>query len=152
MKTTPLTIAVLFCSFLGNAQMTQDSINKLQQEINKSQDVINKKQQEINKSQEAINKRQHEVNALQVSLDKDFKASDTSEDLIRDILNDLMAMRIINNKDVVAFSISTDKMEVNNKRQPDTVLETFKSKYHIVKGYSIVYAKAKDSISTSITR
>ncbi len=145
MKTTPLTIAVLFCNFLGTAQITQDSINKLQQEINKSQDVINKKQQEINK-------RQHEVNALQISLDKDFKANDTSEDLIRNILNDLMAMKIINNKDVVAFSISTDKMEVNNKRQPDSVLETFKSKYHIVKGYSIVYAKAKDSISTSITR
>ncbi len=152
MKTTPLTIAILFFNFLATAQMTQDSVNKLQQGINKSQDDINKKQQEINKSQEAINKRQHEVNALQASLDKDFRENDTSEDLIRNILNDLLAMKIIHNKEVVAFSISTDKMEVNNKKQPDSVLETFKSKYHIVKGYSIVYAKAKDTVSTSITR
>jgi len=145
-------MAVLFCNFLGTAQITQDSVHKLQQEINRSQEAVNKRQQEINKSQEAINKRQHEVNALQMAIDKDFKVNDTSEDLIRNILNDLLAMKIINNKEVVAFSLSADKMEVNNKRQPDAVLETFKSKYHIVKGYSIVYAKAKDSISTSITR
>jgi septal ring factor EnvC (AmiA/AmiB activator) len=138
MKTTTLTIAVLFCNFLGTAQVTQDSINKLQEDINKSQ--------------ASINKRQREVNALQKSLDVEFRTNDESENLVRNILNDLMAMKIIDNKDVVAFSISTDKMEVNNKRQPDAVLETFKSKYHIVKGYSIVYAKAKDSISTSITR
>lgn len=145
MKTTPFAIAVLFCNFLGTAQITQDSINKLQQEINKSQDLINKNQQDINK-------RQHEVNALQASIDKDFKTNGTSEELIRNILNDLMSMKIINNKEVVAFSISNDKMEVNNKKQSDAVLEKFKSKYHIVKGYSIAYAKAKDTVSTSITR
>ncbi len=138
MKTTPLTIAVLFCNFLGTAQITQDSINKLQHEINKSQEVINK--------------RQREVNALQMAVSKEDRDNKRSEDLIQDILNDLLAMKIITNKEVVAFSISIDQMEVNNKKQSEAVLETFRSKYHIVKGYSIVYAKARNTVSTSITR
>lgn len=138
MKTTSLIIAALFCHLLGTAQITQDSINKLQKDINKAQ--------------EEINKRQRELNAMQKSVSMEFRDNDTSEKLIQDILNDLMAMKIISNKDVVAFSLSIDSMEVNNKKQPDAVLETFKSKYHIVKDYSIVYAKAKNSTSTSITR
>lgn len=138
MKTTPLIIAVLFCNFSGTAQVTQDSINKLQKEINKSQ--------------QEINKRQREVNALQKSLNVDVSVREESETLIQNILDDLLAMKIINNKDVVAFSISVDEMQVNNKKQPDAVLEKFKSKYHVEKGYSIVHAKSMGNISTSITK
>lgn len=138
MKSKLLITAVLFCNLMGTAQITQDSINKLQEDINKSQ--------------ASINKRQKEVNALQKSVDMDVRTTDESENLIQNILNDLLAMKIINNKDVVAFSLSMDHMEVNSKKQSDAVLEVFKSKYRIVKGYSIVYAKAKNSTSTSITK
>lgn len=138
MKTTPLIIAALFCNFLGTAQLTQDSINKLQKEINKSQ--------------QEINRRQQEVNALQKSLHADVNAREESENLVQNILDDLLAMKIINNKDVVAFSISTDEMRVNNKKQPDAVLEKFKSKYKVGKGYSIVHAQSMGNISTSITK
>jgi uncharacterized protein YlxW (UPF0749 family) len=138
MKSKLLITAALFCNLMGTAQITQDSINKLQEDINKSQ--------------ASINKRQREVNALQKSVDVDFRSNDESGDLIRNILNDLLAMKIITNKDVVAFTLSMDHMEVNSKKQSDAVLETFKFKYHIVKGYSIEYAKAKNSTSTSITK
>jgi hypothetical protein len=138
MKSKLLITAALFCNLIGTAQITQDSINKLQEEINKSQ--------------ASINKRQKEVNALQKSVDMDVRTNDDSENLIQNILNDLLAMKIINNKDVVAFSLSMDDMNVNNKKQSDAVLEVFKSKYHMVRGYSIVYAKAKNSTSTSITK
>lgn len=138
MKITTLLIAALFIHLQGTAQITQDSINKLQVEINKSQ--------------QEINKRQREVNALQKSMGVDTGVRDESENLIKNILDDLMEMKIIGNKDVVAFSISSDEMRVNNKKQPDTVLEKFKAKYHVGKSYSIVHAKSMGSTSTSITK
>lgn len=138
MKTTTLLIAVIFSSLHATAQLTQDSINKLQAEINKSQ--------------QEINKRQQAVNALQKSLNGGPNARSESENLIRNILDDLLEMKIINNKEVVAFSISADEMRVNNKKQPDAVLEKFKAKYHVGKGYSIVHAQSMGNTSTSITK
>jgi chromosome segregation ATPase len=138
MKITTLLIAALFIHLHGTAQITQDSINKLQAEINKSQ--------------QEINKRQREVNTLQKSLGVDTGVRDESENLIKNILDDLMEMKIISNKDVVAFSISSDEMRVNNKKQPDAVLEKFRAKYHVGKSYSIVHAKSMGSTSTSITK
>lgn len=137
-KTTSITIAVLFCSYLGTAQVTQDSINKLQAGINQSQ--------------QEINKRQKAVNALQKSLDVDGTVRNESENTIQSILNDLLEMKIINSKETVSFSISADEMRVNNKKQPDAVLEKFKTKYHVGKSYSIVHAQSMGSTSTSITK
>jgi len=52
----------------------------------------------------------------------------------------------------VTFFLDVDMLEVNHKKQPAGTLDVFKKKYHIVKGYSIFYAKTKGSTSTSITK
>lgn len=75
-----------------------------------------------------------------------------SEEMIQNIIEDLFRMKIITDKKQVAFALSYDKLEVNNKRQPQEVLEKFKLKYHITKSYSIAYAKTETSTSTSIVK
>ncbi|MES2133099.1 MAG: hypothetical protein V4506_12165 [Bacteroidota bacterium] len=75
-----------------------------------------------------------------------------SKQLTDSILNDLVKLKIIKDQNNVAFSLNYDKFEVNNKKQPTEILEVFKKKYHITKGYSVSYAKTKGSTSTSIIK
>lgn len=75
-----------------------------------------------------------------------------SEEMIQNIIEDLFRMKIITDKKRVAFALSYDKLEVNNKKQPEEVLEKLKLKYHITKSYSVAYAKSETSTSTSIVK
>lgn len=90
----------------------------------------------------------------QSSVDTDTLATSKSdsEEMIQNIIEDLFRMKIITDKRRVAFALSCDKLEVNNKKQPEEVLEKFKLKYHITKSYSIAYAKTETSTSTSIVK
>jgi hypothetical protein len=75
-----------------------------------------------------------------------------SKQLTDSIVNDLVKLRIIKDQNDVTFFLDVDMLEVNHKKQPAGTLDVFKKKYHVVKGYSIFYAKTKGSTSTSITK
>jgi hypothetical protein len=68
------------------------------------------------------------------------------------IVNDLLKLRIITDQTNVTFYLNPEMFEVDHKKQPAGTLDVFKKKYHIVKGYSIFYAKTKGSTATSITK
>jgi hypothetical protein len=68
------------------------------------------------------------------------------------IVDDLFKLHIIKERNHVSFNLKHNAFKVNDNVQSQEVLEKFKKKYHIVKGYSIAYAKTKGSTSTSITK
>ena len=50
-------------------------------------------------------------------------------ELTENILDDLLKMKIITDKNKVSFALSYYKMEVNNKKIEDDVFEKFRAKY-----------------------
>ncbi len=95
-------------------------------------------------AQSPVNKQQQEI--------KEKQEEETPNNLTDSIINDLLQMKLITDKNHVSFALSNEKFKVNDKEQAKEVFEKFKSKYHIVKGYSIAYAKSGNSKSTSIVK
>lgn len=142
MKTKAILLFTVLLAASATAQISQDSINRLQEEVNR-------KQRDINAMQKALNHSQHDKNAMKETQGR--RSDDTQDVLVQEILNDLLSMNIIRNKEEVAFSLTFDRMDVNNKRQSDAVLEKFRSKYHVTKGQAIAHARTRNSSSTSVT-
>lgn len=147
MKQITILLSAFMITCAATAQITQDSINRLQEELNK-------KQRDINAMQKDLNRSQRNLNALQQSqpmLPQKPTPAEDQDALIQQIVDDLLAMKIIHNKEELAFSLTADKMEVNNQRQNESVLEKFRAKYHVTKGQAIAHARTRHSSSTSIS-
>ena len=76
--------------------------------------------------------------------------SKNSEKTIQSIIDDLVKLHIITDRNKVSFSLSYDAMKVNDKKQSEETLDTFRKKYGIGKSDSINYAKDHNTVSTSI--
>ena len=125
MKTILPFIVLTAATLTMSAQSKQDSINKLKQEITEKQIALKK-------------------------LQKNTTDIVDNENVVDKIIDDLYQMKLITSKEKVSFSLSNDKMEVNNKKQPDDIFQKFKTKYSISKGTSIACGKNINNSSTSI--
>lgn len=144
MKRITILLSTFMIACAATAQITQDSINRLQEELNR-------KQRDINAMQKVLNQNQREINTMQESIVKPLEREESQDALIQNIVNDLYAMKIVHDKKELAFSLTVDKLIVNNQRQSESVLEKFRTKYHITKGQSIAHARNHSSSSTSIS-
>lgn len=126
MKTTQFIIALIILFILqrmyGVAQVSPDSIAKLEKEIQAKQIQLEQMRNQL----PTVNK------------------TDVSEN----ILNDLPEQKIIHNKTKVSFHLTTDNFEVNHIKQSKETHEWFKQKYNIHTGTSISCSKEEHTNTT----